>query len=130
MIRRADADIGLFAQQKVVVPPLVEKALEHDKVQLSGLQMRKKVRGVVDREKQLVFRAFEKTLDLWDQNIVSDRLRRPDAKKRLGLCGKQARQLCVVILELHRVALQNLALHGFAELSLVVGKELHAVLRF
>ena len=70
MFFRADADIGLFTQQKVVVPPLVEKALEHDKVQLSGLQMRKKVRGVVDREKQLVFRAFKKTLDLWDQNPI------------------------------------------------------------
>ena len=41
MIFRADADIGLLAQQKVVVPPLVEKALEYDKVKLSGLQMRK-----------------------------------------------------------------------------------------
>ena len=130
MIRRADADIGLFAQQKMVVPPLVKNALKHDKVQRAGLQLRKKVRGVVDREKQLVFRAFEKTPDLWDQNIVSDRLRRPDAKKRLGLLRKKSRELRVVILKLDRVALQNLALRGFTELSLVVGKELHAVLRF
>ena len=63
MIFRADADIGLLAQQKMVVPSLVKNALKHDKVQLSGLQMRKKVRGVVDGKKQLVLRAREKPPD-------------------------------------------------------------------
>ncbi len=130
MILCADADIRLGAQQKVVVAALVENTLKNHKVQLPRLELRQQVRGVVHGKIQLVIRHFQIAPDFRNENVVADGFRCPDAKQRLRLFCKQARKLGVIVLQADRVALQNLALRRLAELALVIGKELHAVLRF
>ena len=61
--RRADADVRLIAQQKTVVPGLVEHTLQHHKVQLTLLQPAQQGGGVVHQKLQLVVGCIQKPAD-------------------------------------------------------------------
>ena len=130
MIFRTDADVGLIAQQKALVPALVENALEHDEVKLTALELGEQVCRIVDGKKELVVRFFQKADDLRQQDIVADGLRRADAKARLLLPFERTAQLLVLIALADGVDLKRFALRRFSELSAVVGKKAHAVQRF
>ena len=130
VIFRADADVGLVAQQKALVPALVENALEHDEVKLTALELGEQVCRIVDGKKELVVRFFQKADDLRQQDIVADGLRRADAQARLLLPFERTAQLLVLIALADGVDLKRFALRRFSELSAVVGKKAHAVQRF
>ena len=130
MILGADADIRLVLKEHPVIVLLVKDPLDNDEVQFAMIEQLQQMLGVVHEVVDLIFRRLQVFFNVWQQHILPDGFRSPDAKRCLGIVVKALEKIVLIVAKRLRILLHQLPLSRLAQTPVGICEQRHAVLVF